>query len=77
MLSTLEQQITAECLNNGWLQIYITVIYGANYQSQRVSLWNELIKISSIISDSAWVVLGDFIIARYTGEKIGGRKLTI
>ena len=77
VISSSAQQITVDCLNKGGLQVHFTVVYAANYHSQRVSLWKELVDISVMINDSPWAVLGDFNSARFTSEKIGGRKLTM
>lgn len=77
IISSSSQQITAACTNAGGLFIYISIIYGANYQSQRVSLWMELIHLSGITENSPWAVIGDFNTSRYSTEKVGGRFLNM
>jgi hypothetical protein len=66
-----------KCINKGGLQLGFTVVYGANFKSQRASLWNELISIADLFVDIPWAVGGDYNTARYTDEKIGGRYLNI
>jgi len=70
VISSSEQQITITCQNRGGFQTHFSVIYGANYHSQRLNLWKKLVDISSMIRDSALAVLGDFNSARFTCEKI-------
>ena len=77
VISTSAQQISMDCTNKRGLHIAITVVYGANLQSQRASLWTELKYISCSIVNLPWVVMGDFNTARYTNEKLGGRRLKI
>lgn len=68
VISVSDQHITSECMNKGGLIVHITMVYGANYHSQRSSLWNELSSLSGIIFDSPWGVLGDFTLMRSWGK---------
>lgn len=77
VINSSAQQITMNCSNKGGLHLGITVVYGANFKSQRLNLWNELSTISDLFADIPWAVGGDFNTARYTNEKIGGRYLSI
>ncbi|XP_043694346.1 uncharacterized protein LOC122645065 [Telopea speciosissima] len=51
-------------------------VYGANFASERVDLWNSMTQVRSMTSQP-WVVLGDFNSLCYSNEKEGGRPLTL
>jgi len=60
VIASSAQQITMECINKGGLQLGFTVVYEANFKSQRASLWNELISIANLFVDIPWAVGGDY-----------------
>ena len=57
------------------LKSYLTVVHGSNSYSTRNQLWNDLGHINRTYISEAWAVLGDFNIARFTDEKLGGKTL--
>ena len=69
-------QLTIKASNVGGLQLFLIVIYGSNWFSERAQLWSELEYINKSSISGPWVVLGDFNFARYTNEKIGGKSLS-
>ena len=53
---------------------YATFVYGSNYVQVRRSLWTDILRLASQLSNEAWVVLGDFNAIRYSHEKDGGTR---
>ncbi|KAK1321772.1 hypothetical protein QJS10_CPA03g01344 [Acorus calamus] len=54
---------------------YITAVYASNTFSERLSLWNSLIRLSGSMQASSWCIGGDFNEVRYNSEKLGGRPI--
>ena len=67
------QQITLQVKNKGGLGGYITIVYGLNTIGERTKQWQELEQLH--IGNVPWLLPGDFNIARFTNEKVGGRAL--
>ena len=63
--------------NKGGMHGFLTIVYGENVQAKREPPWNNLFTIASQVQDSPWLVSGDFNTARYTGEKVGGKALSL
>ena len=70
------QQITVKATNGKGLHIFLSVIYGSNFSSERNELWDDLRYIPKTFISSPWVVMGDFNTARHTDEKMGGKRLS-
>ena len=75
-LAKSSQQITLMAVNKGSIQCIFTFIYGKNWVSYG-NLWVELCNISDAYSNMSWSVLGDFNVARFMNEKLGGKPLPI
>ncbi|KAK1309975.1 hypothetical protein QJS10_CPA08g00990 [Acorus calamus] len=54
---------------------YLTTIYASNLFSERLILWQTLIRFSGLMQASSWCVGGDFNEVRYSSEKLGGRPI--
>ena len=75
-MHTTSQQITVKAINGGGLHIFLPVIYGSNFSSERNELSDDLRYICKKIISAPWAVMGDFNTARYTDEKMGGKPLS-
>jgi len=40
-------------------------------------LWADLINVATAYNQLPWMLVGDFNVARYSDEKIGGRSISI
>jgi len=56
--------------------LYLTVVYGSNWQHEREELWSLLVHINQPLHQWALEVVGDFNTSRLFDEKIGGKPLT-
>ena len=54
-----------------------TIVYGANTQRERTSLWSDLRRLAPSTTTLPWLVMGDFNTVRFTDEKIGVKLLSI
>ena len=75
LLESSAQQISIKATNAGSLQLYLTIVYGSNWQRETEQLWSLLIQINQHFIDGPWSVMGDFNTARFCYEKIGGKPL--
>lgn len=48
------------------------VCYSSNEVNLRKALWADLKRMSSVVIDQAWIVMGDFNSSRFHEEKMGG-----
>ena len=55
-------------------QFYLTFIYEANHEADRMSLWEGLTAIASHM-EGAWCILGDFNSVLHQGDRIGGTDI--
>ncbi|KAJ8421327.1 hypothetical protein Cgig2_012819 [Carnegiea gigantea] len=53
---------------------FISFVYGANHETQRRQLWEDLIHIAQDMEE-AWCILGDFNAVLYPGDRIGGTEV--
>ena len=60
--------------NKGGLEGFLTIVYGLNTHGERLQLWKEPQDLQ--ITDSPWLLTGDFNIAHFSDEKVGDRTLT-
>ncbi|KAJ8439478.1 hypothetical protein Cgig2_006995 [Carnegiea gigantea] len=56
-------------------RFYLTIVYGRNYEDQRLPMWGDLRDIASSMDDP-WCVLGDFNAVMHMGDRIGGLDVT-
>ena len=56
-------------------RFYLTMVYGRNYEDQRLPMWGDLRDIASSMDDP-WCVLGDFNAVMHMGDRIGGLDVT-
>ncbi|XP_020258784.1 uncharacterized protein LOC109835211 [Asparagus officinalis] len=77
VLSATLQVITIRLQNKGGFNLLLSVIYGENSESARLSLWADIRDIYDKFKSMPWLLVGDFNVCRFTTEKIGGRHLTV
>ncbi|KAG5565555.1 hypothetical protein RHGRI_001458 [Rhododendron griersonianum] len=53
-------------------EFYVSVIYGANGNSDRRQLWGELRNAKLSIGTAAWIQLGDYNVVRKPAERLMG-----
>lgn len=51
---------------------WASVCYGSNEVNLRKALWADLKRMSSVVIDQAWIVMGDLNSSRFHEEKMGG-----
>ncbi|KAI8544379.1 hypothetical protein RHMOL_Rhmol08G0292000 [Rhododendron molle] len=51
---------------------FVSMVYGLNSASERISLWNDLRLLFSSLGGSAWVIMGDFNVVRTPAERVSG-----
>ena len=71
------QHITLSVKNKGGFSGVISFIYGENWQFRRKVLWGELSSLAHTYNLPPWMLVGDFNVAKYSDEKVGGRTLSI
>jgi len=52
-------------------KFYLTFVYGMNHDHQRLSMWEDLLKISQQMKE-AWGIMGDFNAIIYKEDRRGG-----
>lgn len=55
-----QQHIHGHFINQGRLDISVTVVYGSNKKPEREELWDELAKNGGIVGEAPWIVMEDF-----------------
>ena len=53
-------------------RFFATFVYGFNTAVERVPLWRDICRLSGTMGHQPWILLGDFNVARYASERIGG-----
>ncbi|XP_022728830.1 uncharacterized protein LOC111284435 [Durio zibethinus] len=59
-------------------KFFLSAIYGSNNGAERKRLWSHLLSLRGIISDSPWILAGDFNVITYPSENLNfnGSQIT-
>ncbi|KAK1269437.1 hypothetical protein QJS04_geneDACA005015 [Acorus gramineus] len=57
------------------ISLLVTSVYASNQFSERLLLWQSILKLSEMVNSTPWLVGGDFNEVRFSSEKVGGSSV--